>query len=102
MLPDRSVRTVLNTEGSLKGGRDRFVDEFERMSPVKPDLVDENFKSEKREGYVYPPTRPPKVLISNITALAFAAVALSNTRGTNGANPRSMTPSMDATKTMGF
>ena len=35
------------------------------------------FDSEEKEGYVYLPTRPPKVLI--ITALASAVVASSNT-----------------------
>jgi hypothetical protein len=60
MLPDQSVQTGLNTEKSLNGGSDRFADEVARMNPVKADLVDENFNSKGREGYVYLQTRPPR------------------------------------------
>ena len=42
-------------------------------------------------------TRPPKVLMSRITAAAPAPVASSRTRRTKGATPRSMMPSTGAT-----
>ena len=42
-------------------------------------------------------TRPPKVSMSRITAAAPACVASSSTRATNGASPRSITPSMGST-----
>jgi hypothetical protein len=41
-------------------------------------------------------TRPPKVLISRMTAATLALTASSRTRCTNGASPRSMMPAIGA------
>ena len=44
-------------------------------------------------------TRPPKVLMSRITAAAPSRAAVSSTRSTNGASPRSIMPSTGTTHT---